>query len=46
MMVSVIKKYSFRKDSTCEDVAGRFTFRFPAIGMCLVAGKRKKFLFM
>jgi hypothetical protein len=45
MMVSVIKN-SFRKDSTCEDVAGRLAFGFPAIGMCLVAGKRKKILFM
>ena len=48
MTVSVIKNLNlFRKNSTCEDVAGRLgAFRFPAIGTYLVAGDRKKFLFM
>ena len=45
MMVNIIYKNTFRKDLTCEEVAGRLAFRFPAIGMYFVAGDRRSFLF-
>ena len=37
-------KNSFRKNSTCEDVAGRLAFIFPAIRMCL--GRKTQVIFM
>lgn len=36
---------SFRKDPTCENVARRLVFIFPAIGTYFVAGERNKFIF-
>ena len=33
MVVSIIKRLYSEKDSTCEDVAGRLAFKFPAIAM-------------